>query len=272
MGGSVRIAEAALTQEFFLASTLGLCKVSDADVKFGYGTGIADGVLSTVWAGTGIAAPFTPQPRYVFPVSGGQPVEAVSGNVGDTQDVKISGLDASGLPQVETVTLTGTVPVAIPGTWTAVNRAFNVGSTELAGEVVVRGTGAPNANIFAVILPDDNQTVQTPYVVPSDKVAVVVNYSTAINKSGTQDASAAMRLIAKRPGGVFRTAIRYGLQRNGVSNISSDLVIPGVFPPSTQIEVTTEVSAVTGTTDISAEFSFILINKDTFTQEFLDSL
>jgi hypothetical protein len=52
-----------------------------------------------------------------FPAGG---VTAVSTNAGDTMDVTVYGLDASGDPQEVTVALNGTTPVVVTGSWTEI--------------------------------------------------------------------------------------------------------------------------------------------------------
>lgn len=244
--------------EFTSALVLGLVVGYTPEVKFGYAASIS--VQGDI---TPLGVP------YVFPVNTGQEVEAISNNAADTHILRIVVIDAgTGLERTEEVTLNGNVgPVAIPGgPVLSVNRAYNNNGTPYVGTISIRGTGAPNANVFATILPEDQQTTQCPYMVPADKVGIINNYSTAINKSGGADVSAIMRLVVTRLGKVPRTQIRYGLQRGGVSNISSDLVVPIPVPPGARIQVTGDPSAVA---DISGEYSMQLIDKTLISAEVL---
>lgn len=237
------------SQEYVTAASLGLLEGVTVDVKFGYAADIS--ILGDIWA-DGIP--------YVYPVDAGQPVEILSDNVGDTSVLTVVVIDkVTGLERTEDVTLTGTAAVLVPGgDVIAVNRAFNNNGIAYLGIITIRGTGAPNANVFARVLVEDQQTAQTPYMVPSDKIALINNYSTAINKTGGVDVAAIMRLVITKQGGVPRTKIRYGLQRGGVSNLSSDLIVPIPVPPLAKVQVTADPSAVA---DISGEFSMVLINK-----------
>lgn len=236
-------------RDFASALVLGLIEGTEPEVKFGYTASI--GTFGDVWP---------PATVYVFPIMAGQAVEAVSTLAGDTHDLTIIGLDATTkLPRTETVTLTGVTPVSIQGLWSSITRAYNDDSTSFVGIINIRGTGSPNSNIFAQVLVEDQQTTQCPFMVPDDSVAVINNYSTAINKSGGADVSAIMRLVITRFGKVPRTQIRYGLQRSGVSNISSDLIIPILVAPLARIQVTADPTA---NADISAEYSMLLIKKN----------
>lgn len=270
MGGDVRISQSAITQEFFLAAALGLCRVSVSDTKFGYAPELANGAVCTIWAGTKASVG---QLVYVFPDSGGETVEAVSSVAGDTtQSIQVEGLDVNGLPQTEVIDLNGTTVVPSGETWLAIDRAFVVGAIPVVGEVVVQGDGVTSVNVFAVILPAEQQTVQAATMVPADKVMAVVGFDTALNKAGAQAASAVLRLAAKKSGGVQRTARRYGLQLEGSSNVPKNFIIPAVFPPLSQVSVTAEFTVTSGTGDISAEFAYSLINSSAIPADVLASL
>jgi hypothetical protein len=55
-------------------------------------------------------------------------VYAVSDNAADTHECHVYGLDAAGDQQVQTVTLTGTTPVAVAGTWNHVRALVSSGA------------------------------------------------------------------------------------------------------------------------------------------------
>lgn len=242
------------------ATVLGMFPGIQPEVKFGYAGAIAG--LGDVWP---LATP------YVFPVAAGQELEIVS-TATDAQTTFVDVIELDGSDGRRVVTLSGVAntPAPIPGgPARAVNRAFNSNGALFVGVVDVRGTGAPNANVFARILVEDQQTVQTPYMVPAGKVALINNYSTAINKSGGADVAAVLRLVVTREGKVPRTQIRYGLQRSGVSNISSDLIVPIPVPPLAKIQVTADPTAVA---DISAEYSMRLVNANLIDPEVLAAI
>ena len=217
-------------KDFPSAVALAMQQGVDVEVKFGSVEDAAAGIKTDIWELGGS------QPVYIFPNDAGEAIEILSSVIGDTMSITIGGLDASGNLQTETVTLTGTTPVSVPGTWRAINRAFNSNGTPFTGNITIRGDGSTSTNVFAYLNPDNQQTTQAVYMVPAGKVAVINNYSTAINVGGNQDATAIMRFESQVQGGVFRTQIRYGLQKRGTSNLSSDLIVPPVLPPLTKLK------------------------------------
>jgi len=236
--------------DFSVALAIGAIPGMRADVKFGYALDFNG--LHDVWGGADL------QPIYQFMDIAGESITIESEEGADNQEIMVIGLDVAGALQVETVNLNGENLVAIPGTWIAVNRAFNNDGTPFTGRVLIKGTGPKSAIIYASLFVEDQGTVQCPYVVEAGQFAVINNYSTAINKSGGSDASSVMRLVVAEREKVGRTQIRYGLQRSGVSNLSSDLVVPILVPPLSQVKVTSETSAGA---DVSGEFSIVLVDE-----------
>jgi len=238
------------------AVSLGFVAGIEPDVKFGSVPDAGSGVKTDVWP-NGLA-----QPIYLFPSDAGDSIEMFAVGT-DAQNITIEGLTAAGVFQTETVALSGTGgaggAVAIPGTWRAVDRAFNADSTELASAVTIQKVGDAT-RVYAFITVEDQQTSQAMFVVPAGKIVLVNNYSTAINKSGGATVTGIFAFRVRKPGEVFRTQIRYGLQRTGTSNISSDLIVPLLAGPLCQLKVSATPDAIT--TDISAEYSMWLIDSN----------
>lgn len=238
------------------AVALGLIAGIEPEVKFGHTPVVTLGVRTDVWEYG------QTQPVYLFPPDAGDSIEAYSTGA-DTVNITIEGLNPAGAFQTETITLSGVAgaggAVPVPGLWRAINRAYNGNGTDLVGQVFVRKVGDA-ARVYALIDTDDQQTSQTPYVVPANKIALVNNFSTAVNKSGGASAGGIFGFRTRRPGKVFRTQIRYGLQREGTSNLSSDLIVPVLVGPLSQIK--TSVITDGAGADISAEYSMWLIDSD----------
>lgn len=252
--------------ESWLAGALGLIAGSEPEVKFGHSTAVGPS-LQDVWK-------YGPtQATYIFPDDAGEIIEILGDVAGDKGiDIIVEGLGTDGLFQSEAVALdavTAITPVALLKTWRSVHRAYNDNGVELTGNVLVRGDGSTSVNVFAYVSPDDQQTAQTPYMVPADKVAIISNYSTAINKLSPA-ASAFFALRVAKPGKIFRNQIRYGLQSTGTSNISSDLIAPVVVGPLSRVKVSAQAS--TNGVDVSAEYSMLLIDKDSIGPDILESL
>ncbi len=238
------------------AVALGFVAGVEPDVKFGHIPDAAADTATDVWENGAL------QPLYLFPSDAGDSIEMFSAAT-DTQNITIEGLDASGVFQTETLALSGTATetgaVAIPGTWRAVNRAFNDSGIDLTGAVTIRKVG-DSLRVYAFISISDQQTSQSTFVVPVGKVALINNYSNAINKTGGATISGIFVFRIRKPGKVFRTQIRYGLQREGTSNISSDLIVPVLAGPLSQLKITATPSF--GPTDISSEYSMWLVDKE----------
>lgn len=251
-------------KDYIIALALGLVPGSVPEVKFGHQPNASSGILTDIWE----LGPT--QPIYIFPAVAGEVVTVKSNNIADTEPVVIIGLNAAGLEQREEVTLNGTTAVPVPGVWTAITRMFNDGSNDVVGLVTIQGDGSTTTNVFAAMEIDDQQTSQAIYTVPSDKVAVITNFSTAVNKSGGADVSCLFALKIAKPVKIFRTQIRYGLQAKGTSNISSNLIVPIPLGPGFKVRTTANSSA--NTTDVSAEFSMQLIDKTLVPPEVLAAI
>lgn len=251
---------------FRLAASLGLVAGVEPAVGFGHCPDVAGDVVTDVWERGAT------QPVYLFPDDVGEAVTLVSTDVGDAQPIVVQGLDQNGDPRAEQVTLNGTTPVALSGLWRAFNAVYNDGATALAGQVTIQGDGSTSTNVFAFLDTDDQQASQALFMVPRGKLAVIVNFSTAANKTGGAALSSIFSLGAASSGksGVFRNQIRYGLQRDGTSNISSDLVIPVLVPELSFVKVSATPSS--GPTDVSAEFSIFLVDENLIPAAFLNTL
>jgi hypothetical protein len=231
--------------------SIGAVKSSSIVVKFGHCPD-ADAVETDVWE---LGAT---QPLYIFPEITGETLTIESSDALDDQIITIQVLNETGVSATVMATLTGTTPVAVAGTITAVNRAYNSDSTPILGTVLVKG--AVSGNTFAVIDPSEQQTTQCVYTVPSGEYAIVKNVSSSLNSGGNTDRAAVVKFSSKLIDGVFRTQVRYGLQQRGTSNISSDLTLPPIYPPLTQLKMT--LTPDTTDTDISAEMSIQLIKAE----------
>jgi hypothetical protein len=252
-----------LSREYWTAAALGLIEGVDVEVKFGHCPD-ANPVITDVWEFGGVAGN---TPEYIYPDPAGESV-TVEGALGDNQPIVIEGLNADpdsngviGQPLISgEITLNGTTPVPVPGNWLAVNRCYSeaVVGDKFEGPVLVKG--ALSGNVFCVASSDDQQSSQAVYMSPAKKIVVINNYSNAINKGGNQDALAIDRLAIGKNGKVFRTKIRYGLQKRGTSNLSSDLIIPVLAGPLSRIKAQAEPDS--GPMDVSAEFSMLLFDEE----------
>lgn len=239
---------------FHVAAAMGVIPGTVPLIKFGYCETV--GLTHTdIWHEGG---------TYIFPDSAGESIQAYSSDVGDTMDIVIQGLNADpvdgiiGTALEATITLNGTTPVTIPGNWLSVHRAFNDSDTNLIGDVTIDGT--VSGNVFAYVPADDNQTVQAIYMIPGDKVGIIVSAISAINATGSPTGLyAVVRVVTAEFGKVFRTKFRFGIQREGTSYEASIGNIPGLLKPLEKVKI--QARASVAATDISGYFSVYLIDK-----------
>lgn len=243
-----------VSEAYFVAASLGMVAGVETEVKFGHCPNVAGGVETDVWE-RGNA-----QPLYIFPPSpAGAALEIVSTDAGDTQQMEVVGLDVvSGVSRMVAVTLTGTTPVVVSGgNWLAVNRVFNDSGVDLLGTVSVQASGG--GDVYAVVSPDDQQTSQAIYQVPSDKHAAIVDLSNAVNVGPGTANPVIDSLAIAAPGKVFRTRVRYGLQDTATSNLASPFTIPAIAGPGYRIK---SRALPAGLTDVSSEFGMLLIDNE----------
>ncbi len=244
-----------LKYDFKAAVDFGLVKGLASDSKFGHCPD-AGAIQTDVWE-LGLIAP-----EYIWPVETGETTLLRSDNAADDGiliDVLI--VNEQGFEEIVQYPC-GTVatPTAIPEKIRACNRLSNASGTISQGLVTIRGDGTDSVNVFGALSPDDQQSSQAMYLVPIDKVVRINNFSNAINRSGGATVNSIDRLAIQLPGGVFRTQIRYGLNKTGTSNLSSDLIVGIPLPPLTKIKISAEPDAAG--TDVSAEWSMNIYDVD----------
>lgn len=248
--------------DFVSAIGLGLVPGVVGNTKFGYSQ-VLPITGGDIWPGDNF---------YVFPVDAGQDMEILSSDVGDTAVlVKVTGINAvDGTEITEEIALNGTTAVLLVNQYKAINRAFVSNDTEPIGEITIQGTGTPNSNVFAIIPVENKQTVQTPYMVPSDKVAIILTCTADINRSGNQDTSSVFSFEIKKPDGVSRTQLRFGTGKRGTSTSAVSEPNPIIVAPAgSQIRVK---GVPDDPLDVSAWYSFYLFDKDLVPQSTLDKI
>lgn len=144
-------------------------------------------------SGTALAFPAALSASTVYMVS----------SAADTQVWKVQGIDANGDYQSQTVTLTGTTPVAVPGTWNHVSSAVNTSDgTTNAGIVYVStksDAGAPSttAHKIQVVIPvGDNYGINPELQCPNDKIILIHRFDFSTNQANDEQ----VRIFANRQG------------------------------------------------------------------------
>lgn len=147
---------------------------------------------------------FREGPKLAFPAAlTGETMYAVSSSAGDTQTYTVHGLDANNDFQSETVTLTGTTPAAIPGTWNHVQRIVNsTAGTVNAGIIYVSNkatVGAPSTTahkIQCVAAVGDNYAINPEIVCANDRIILIHRFD--FSTDGANDTK--IRIEANRQG------------------------------------------------------------------------
>ncbi len=116
---------------------------------------------------------------------GAEQIQIVSDDAGDTtQEVTIYGIDASGEPQTETLTLSGTTPVVGTATWGADGVLGVVISAVTAGDITIASNPTTTTVVFTVTAGDTDAGV-----VLIDNAAVQLGTAVTINTSSAPGAA-----------------------------------------------------------------------------------
>lgn len=166
--------------------------------KFGYNPTLATS-YEDVWEGSSI---------YTYPASAVE-LHCSSSDDTDTQDITVTGLDATWASQTVTQTLAGQTETVIGSgvTWMRVFQVKNAGTTDFAGTVYVYEddtvtAGVPDtaSKIRAQILGDNNQTLMALWTVPLANTAYLLDFYAATSSPKLVTVS----LYIREFGGVFQ--------------------------------------------------------------------
>lgn len=201
--------------------------------------------------------------RYVYSTTAD--IDSISSDSAlDIHDIVIQGLDTDYNLVNQTVTLNGQNRVPLTTNLVRVFRAYNDNTVDLAGHVFIykNGTltgGVPNTNadIRAVIHPENNQTEMGIYTVPAGKTAYLTVYF-ASQAGASKATNYIFRLYKRDFGKVWRLQHRLAITN---APFDKEFRVPLQFSEKTDIELTCELSAsgVTGATVIGG---FDLIIED----------
>lgn len=197
--------------------------------KFGLNHDSTRDVEETIWTEGGF---------YVFPSDTGVSLQAVSDNVADNVQITIMGLDVDFLEQSVTITLNGTTPVNIPGTWTRVFQGRNIGGVNILGDIDIFLSGNP-ATIYAKIEATDSvqRTHMCVHTIPSDKVGLLFGMGASFNKS-LSPTSADIRLRIREFGKVSIVEAEFGVTAVGTSALPFAFCVPPEIPSKADIMLT----------------------------------
>jgi len=213
--------------------------------KFGFNP-LVNELEETIWDVGGI---------YAYPSSAAK-MTATSTDGANDEDVQVTiqGLDADYNPLSETVALDGTGVGETNGFFLRVFRAFIEGSQQPSGTVNITNSSTTYARISL----GENQTLMTVWTVPAGYTAYLLQkdvtcLTEANNKFGT------IRLITRKPGGVFRTHDKFAVH-NAHTEISYSIPLP--LAEKTDIEVRAIGSSSNSALHVSAALDIVYIKND----------
>jgi hypothetical protein len=199
-----------------------------------------------------------------------QTVQVFSSDVddaaGDTgaRTIRFFGLQTSSSTEYtsEDITMNGTSIVTSVNSWYRINTAYvltagSTGSNE--GTITIRQSST-TANVFAVILPNLNQTTIAAYTIPSGKTGYLDTFTTNIVRSnGSLGAGLITIRLRNTPtaNSVFRTINSFDIQTG--SAINQTFKYPIIIPEGNDIKFRCE-SVSDGNSSISVNFSLILVD------------
>ena len=224
--------------------------------KYGFNPDI-NGTEETIWThGGNIPWPDTAFTAYVVSSNSND-----SGGGTGSNTVQVEGLDADYNIKSVSVTLNGTTPVEVSGTWIRINRSFvtlaGTGGTS-AGTILIQSS---NASVVYADLGAGNQTQIAAYTVPAGYTLYLddVNFTAALSQSNKYvQVSLHTRTFGSN---VFRTRFINVLQ-------SSQLISKYEYPQKFESKTDIECRAFSNATDnaVAASFQGVLI-KDTIQGE-----
>ena len=189
----------------------------------------------------------------------------VSSNSGDTQAIKVEGLDSSYALVTQTITITGQTRKALDTNLIRVNRLINVGSTDIAGNVycyedtaLTAGVPIDTTKIRAIIIDGSNQTEMAVYTVPAGKTGYLRQWFAS--SSGAKKTTNYLTKLKARPfGQVFQ--LKHSSSIADAAPYIHSYVEPESFTEKTDIEMTASITD-TGITEaaVSAGFDIVLVD------------
>ena len=206
----------------------------------------------TIWDGAGDSnANYLDVPSKLWVASSAP--EDTEGGTG-ARRISIFGLDQNLMEQDETLDLAGETPVKTANTYLRCHRQIveEAGDGgENAGKIAVftgsASSGTPDdpEQVYSLITPGKNQTLQCNYTIPSDRVGFL--RAVRLTSFGNNNAAATVRVIKRPAGGVWQTKDQLVITRGTVNVQDAEILEPG-----SDIEVRAERTNGSGNIDISA--------------------
>jgi hypothetical protein len=238
-------------QDRFLAIAKGEVTNHSLVLKFGRNPDIDTGAEETVWEGGGV---------YPFQ-STAQSLEVLSSDANDTsagtgaRTITLIGQDANNVEQTQVITLNGTTPVAITGTWLRVYRCSvtTAGSGAVnAGALTIRIAGGGTTLLVVGI--GNGQTLMAVYTIPSGYTGYLTSYYASANATPTLP-SIDLKLFTKPMGGVVNLKHQQALS----SGIAYKYKFDAPFKILQKTDIYLNATSSVNNTDVCGGFDIILV-------------
>jgi hypothetical protein len=218
--------------------------------KFGENLDIDTGAAEDIWDFGGL---------YTFSTSAVITTLSSSDN-GDTQTIRVYGLDTNRAEVVQDVTLSGFAQATLGTALIRVNRMVNTSSTDIAGIVYCYETGTASsgvpddlADVRAIIDGANNQTLMAIYTVPAGKTAYLYKATIDIVDNRAVQVKATLRV--KPFGEVFQIKNASSADSQGSGKMEFLYTTPLVITEKSDIilridEVSSDNTGASGSFDL----------------------
>jgi len=219
--------------------------------KFGSNPDVSNTVSAiapeTVWDGS---------IEYTFPPDAGTGIQIKSSQATDSQEFIVQGLDENFENQYWTGNLNGTNDVNIDGTWSRVFRAFNNGTSGIAGSIDIHASGDAST-VYAKVLAGNDQTLMSIYTVPAACTGYLLGYHMSANNPGSSsEIGYTTQIKTRQYGKVFRVQEVTSVTTSAFAQ--NTYPFPLQLPPKTDVIVNI-VSSNGNNGAINADFDIALL-------------
>ncbi len=219
--------------------------------KFGSNPDVSNTVSATapetVWDGS---------IGYTFPPDAGTGIQIKSSQATDSQEFIVQGLDENFENQYWTGNLNGTNDVNIDGAWSRVFRAFNNGTSGIAGSIDIHASGDAST-VYAKVLAGNDQTLMAIYTVPAICTGYLLGYHMSANNPGSSsEIGYTTQIKTRQYGKVFRVQEDTSVTTSAFAQ--NTYPFPLQLPPKTDVIVNI-VSSNGNNGAISADFDVALV-------------
>ncbi len=235
IGGDTDAVVVRPSSDFLNDVSLGLVSGYSAMPVFGRNPDIDTGSTpEDIWNGGGL---YTGQPT-----TGADTLDVSSNSAADTaagtgaRTALLTGLDASGAPQTETISFNGTTAVTTSSSWLRMADldVLTAGTGgENAGVITVKATATP-ADVFAVIPIGANHTLIAARTVPAGTGALLFAAGVNMARSSGAAGSANVTLRVRPDGGVFTTYRSWEITNGSPAALGA---LPEVLEPLTDVKI-----------------------------------